>query len=89
MAEGARRLCECDVALADHRHRRPDRRHRDEAGRPRATGPSRTRAAPIVRDRVFAGDRDEVQLAAAYAGLDLLRRIGRGAPRAVTPPLGR
>ena len=29
---------------------------------------------------VFSGDRDEVQLAAAYAGLDLLRRVAAGLP---------
>ena len=34
----------------------------------------------VVRDRVFNGDRDEVQLAAAYAGLDLLRRVAAGLP---------
>jgi hypothetical protein len=34
-----------------------------------------------VRERVFANrDRDEVQLAAAYAGLDLLRRVAAGLP---------
>jgi len=32
----------------------------------------------IVRSRVFPGDRDEVQLAAAYAVLDLVRRVASG-----------
>jgi nicotinamide-nucleotide amidase len=32
----------------------------------------------VVRDATFSGDRDEVQLAAAYAGLDLLRRVAAG-----------
>ena len=34
----------------------------------------------VVREHVFTGDRDEVQLAAAYAGLDLLRRVAAGLP---------
>lgn len=79
MAEGARRLCECDVGLG-------------VAGSFAPT-PTSGGMAPglvfwavahpggtIVRERVFNGDRDEVQLAAAYAGLDLLRRIASGLP---------
>lgn len=81
MAEGARRLCECDVGL----------------GVTGIAGPTGGTAAKpvglvywavahpggtVVRHRVFVGDRDEVQLAAAYAGLDLLRRIAAGLPDA-------
>jgi nicotinamide-nucleotide amidase len=33
-----------------------------------------------VRDRVFAGDREEVRLGAAYAALDLLRRVAGNLP---------
>jgi nicotinamide-nucleotide amidase len=33
-----------------------------------------------VRDRVIPGDREEVQLGAAYAVLDLLRRIAGNLP---------
>lgn len=79
MAEGARRLCECDVALSI-------------TGIAGPTGGTATKpvglvywcvahpGGTIVRDRVFVGTRDEVQLAAAYAGLDLLRRTAAGLP---------
>ena len=79
MAEGARRLCECDVALSI-------------TGIAGPTGGTATKpvglvywsvahpSGTIVRDRVFVGSRDEVQLAAAYAGLDLLRRTAAGLP---------
>ncbi len=79
MAEGSRRLCECDVALAI-------------TGIAGPTGGTTTKpvglvywcvahpGGTVVRDRVFVGNRDEVQLAAAYAGLDLLRRIAAGLP---------
>ncbi len=79
MAEGARRLCECDVALSI-------------TGIAGPTGGTATKpvglvywsvahpGGTIVRDRVFVGNRDEVQLAAAYAGLDLLRRTAAGLP---------
>jgi nicotinamide-nucleotide amidase len=74
MAENARRLCECDVGLG-------------VTGVLAASG-----AAPaglvfwavahpggtVVRDHVWSGDRDEMQLAAAYGGLDLLRRVAAG-----------
>jgi hypothetical protein len=33
-----------------------------------------------VKDRVFPGDRDEVRRAAAYAALDLVRRVSLGLP---------
>jgi nicotinamide-nucleotide amidase len=79
MAEGSRRLCECDVALSI-------------TGIAGPTGGTATKpvglvywcvahpGGTVVRDRVFVGNRDEVQLAAAYAGLDLLRRIAAGLP---------
>ena len=79
MAEGSRRLCECDVALSI-------------TGIAGPTGGTATKpvglvywcvahpGGTIVRDRVFVGNRDEVQLAAAYAGLDLLRRLAAGLP---------
>ena len=74
MAEGARRLCECDVGLGVAGSFAPT------AGVPSGlvfwavAHPGGT----VVRERVFNGDRDEVQLAAAYAGLDLLRRVAAG-----------
>jgi len=37
-------------------------------------------AGTVVRDRVFAGDRDDIQRAASFAVLDLLRRIAAGLP---------
>ena len=79
MAEGARRLCECDVGLAVTGIAGPTG---GTAGQPvglvfwSVAHPGGT----VVRTRIFNGDRDEVQLAAAYAGLDLLRRIAAGLP---------
>ena len=79
MAEGARRLCECDVGLG-------------VTGIAGPTGGTESKPVGVVylavahaggttvRERVFTGDRDEVQLAAAYAGLDLLRRVAAGLP---------
>jgi nicotinamide-nucleotide amidase len=79
MAEGARRLCACDIAVS-------------VTG---VTGPAgATSSKPVglcywavshpggtvIRDRIFPGDRDEIQLAAAYAALDLVRRLAGGAP---------
>lgn len=85
MAEGVRRALDCDVGLA-------------VTG---IAGPSGgTSAKPVgtcfwalaqpggtlVRTRVFPGDRDEVQLQAAYAALDLLRRTAAGLPLDEPPP---
>ncbi len=79
MAEGVRRRCECEVGLA-------------VTGIAGPTGGSTEKpvglcywavAHPhgtVVREKIFTGDRDEVQLAGAYAGLDLLRRICAGLP---------
>lgn len=79
MAEGARRLCECELGLAI-------------TGIAGPTGGTATKpvglvywavahpGGTIVKDRVFPGDRDEVRVAAAYAALDLLRRVAAGLP---------
>jgi nicotinamide-nucleotide amidase len=79
MAEGVRRRCECEIGLA-------------VTGIAGPTGGSAEKpvglcywavAHPhgtIVREKIFQGDRDEVQLAGAYAGLDLLRRVCAGLP---------
>lgn len=79
MAEGARRLCECDVGLAITGIAGPTG---GTAAKPvglvywAVSHPGGT----IVKDRVFPGDRDEVRVAAAYAALDLLRRVVMGLP---------
>jgi nicotinamide-nucleotide amidase len=79
MAEGARRLCDCEVGLAVNGIAGPTG---GTASKPvglvywAVAHPGGT----VVRDRIWSGDRDEVQLAAAYAGLDLLRRIAAGLP---------
>ena len=79
MAEGARRVCECDVAIG-------------VTGIAGPTGGSEEKpvglvywsvahpGGTLVRHRIFPGDRDTVQTAAAYAALDLLRRIAAGLP---------
>jgi len=77
MAEGARRLCQCDIAVA-------------VTGVVSANGSSSTKpvglcfwavshaGGTILRERIFPGDRDEIQLGAAYAALDLVRRVAGG-----------
>ena len=77
MAKGARDLCECEVALA-------------VTGFAGPTGGTATRpvgqcywavAHPggvLVREAIFSGDREEIQRSAAFAGLDLLRRVALG-----------
>ncbi|WP_437966927.1 CinA family nicotinamide mononucleotide deamidase-related protein [Sorangium sp. So ce260] len=79
MAQGVRRLCEVDVAIS-------------VTGIAGPTGGTATKPVGlcywavshpgglVVRDRVFSGDREEVQLGAAYAVLDLLRRIAGNLP---------
>jgi nicotinamide-nucleotide amidase len=79
MAEGARRLCECDIALS-------------VTGIAGPTGGSAAKPVGLVhwavahpggtvmRERVFPGDREEIQLHAAYAALDLLRRVAGNLP---------
>lgn len=79
MAEGVRRLCDCEVGLGI-------------TGIAGPTGGTATKpvglvywavsspAGTIVKDRVFPGDRDEVRRAAAYAALDLVRRVSLGLP---------
>jgi nicotinamide-nucleotide amidase len=79
MAEGARRLCECDIAVAVTGVVGPEVSSPDKpvglcfwaVSHPGGT---------VIRSRTFAGDRDEIQLAAAYAALDLVRRVAGGAP---------
>jgi hypothetical protein len=36
----------------------------------------------LVRERAFSGDRDEIQIAAAYAAMDLVRRVATGGAEA-------
>ena len=40
----------------------------------------------VVRERVFHGDRSEIQVHAAYSALDLARRIASGLPEGALPP---
>lgn len=79
MAEGVRRVCETDIGLS-------------VTGIAGPTGGTTEKpvglvywavahpGGTIVRHKVFQGDREEVQTAAAYAVLDLLRRIALGLP---------
>jgi len=74
MAEGVRRLCEVDAAIS-------------VTGIAGPSGGTDTKpvglcywavshpGGTVVRDRVFGGDREDVRLGAAYAALDLLRRV--------------
>jgi nicotinamide-nucleotide amidase len=91
MAQGVRRLCEVDVGLA-------------VTGIAGPTGGTATKPIGLVhwavahpggvvaRERVFHGDRNEIQLHAAYAALDTLRRVaagladGRDVPVSQRPP---
>jgi len=79
MAEGARRMCECDIGVGITGIAGPTG---GSAAKPvglvywAVSSPHGT----IVRDRVFPGDRDEVRRAAAYAALDLVRRVSLGIP---------
>ncbi|MDI3289793.1 CinA family nicotinamide mononucleotide deamidase-related protein [Polyangium sp. 15x6] len=79
MAEGVRRTCETDVGLSVTGIAGPT------GGTPEkpvglvywaVAHPGGT----VVRSKVFQGEREEVQIAAAYAVLDLLRRIALGLP---------
>ncbi|MRG94599.1 competence/damage-inducible protein A [Polyangium spumosum] len=79
MAEGVRRVCETDVGLS-------------VTGIAGPTGGTAEKpvglvywavahpGGTVVRSKVFQGEREEVQIAAAYAVLDLLRRIALGLP---------
>lgn len=77
MAEGARRLCEVDIALAVTGIAGPTGGTSDKpvglvywaVAHPGGT---------VVRDRIFPGDRREIQVRAAYAAMDLLRRVAMG-----------
>ena len=79
MAEGARRLCECEVGVGITGIAGPTG---GTASKPvglvywAVAHPGGT----VVKDRVFPGDRDEVRRAAAYAALDLVRRVTLGLP---------
>jgi nicotinamide-nucleotide amidase len=85
MAQGVRRVCEVDVGLS-------------VTG---IAGPGGgTSSKPVglvhwavshpggveVKERVFVGDRNEIQLHAAHAALDTLRRIAAGLPTDVVVP---
>ncbi|MDC3956318.1 CinA family nicotinamide mononucleotide deamidase-related protein [Polyangium jinanense] len=79
MAEGVRRVCETDVGVS-------------VTGIAGPTGGTAEKpvglvywavahpGGTVVRSKVFQGEREEVQIAAAYAVLDLLRRIALGLP---------
>lgn len=79
MAEGVRRVCETDVGLSVTGIAGPTG---GTAEKPvglvywAVSHPGGT----VVRTKVFQGEREEVQTAAAYAVLDLLRRIALGLP---------
>ncbi|HTJ85312.1 MAG TPA: competence/damage-inducible protein A [Polyangiaceae bacterium] len=85
MAQGARRLCEVDVGLA-------------VTGIAGPAGGTATKpvglvywavahpGGTVVRERVFPGDRNEIQLHAAYSALDLARRVAAGLPLGAEPP---
>lgn len=77
MAEGTRRICEVDVALAITGIAGPTGGSADKpvglvhwaVAHPGGT---------IVRDRIFGGDRRQIQTLAAYAGLSLVRDVCLG-----------
>lgn len=77
MAEGARRCCDVDVALAVTGIAGPSGGSADKpvglcfwaVNHPGGT---------VVRERVFSGEREDIQTLAAFAVLDLLRRIALG-----------
>ncbi len=79
MAEGVRRVCETDVGLSVTGIAGPTG---GTAEKPvglvywAVSHPGGT----VVRNKVFQGEREEVQIASAYAVLDLLRRIALGLP---------
>jgi len=79
MAAGARRCCECDVALAVTGIAGPSGGSAEKPVGLCFWAVSHA-GGTIVRDRVFSGDRDDIQVLAAYAVLDLLRRIASGLP---------
>ncbi len=84
MAEGARRLCEVDVALSITGIAGPGG---GTAAKPvglihwAVAHPGGT----VLRERVFPGSRNEIQISAAYAALDQLRRVASGLP--LDPPV--
>ncbi|MBL9021783.1 MAG: competence/damage-inducible protein A [Myxococcales bacterium] len=86
MAQGARRLCEVDVGLS-------------VTGIAGPSGGSSAKPVGLVywavahpggtfvQERVFRGDRNEIQIHAAYSALDLLRRVASGLPEGSQPPV--
>jgi nicotinamide-nucleotide amidase len=84
MAEGARRLCEVDVAVSITGIAGPGG---GTAAKPvglvhwAVAHPGGT----VVRERVFPGSRNDIQLHAAFAALDLVRRVALGLP--LDPPV--
>jgi nicotinamide-nucleotide amidase len=85
MAQGARRVCEVDVGLSVTGVAGPGggTTHKPvglvywAVAHPGGT---------IVRERVFHGDRREIQLQAAYSALDLVRRVASGLSDQADPP---
>lgn len=85
MAQGVRRLCEVDVGLS-------------VTGIAGPGGGTSTKPVGLVhwavahpggvevKERVFVGDRNEIQTHAAHAALDTLRRIASGLPTEVAVP---
>ena len=86
MAQGVRRLCEVDVGLSVTGIAGPGG---GSAQKPvglvywAVAHPGGT----IVRERVFFGDRNEIQVHAAHAALDLVRRTAGGLQDATEIPL--
>lgn len=84
MAEGARRLCGVDVGLAITGIAGPG-----GGSSVKPVGLVHWAVAhpggTVLRDRVFPGTRGEIQTHAAYAALDLLRRVAAGLP--LDPPV--
>ncbi len=86
MAQGARRLCEVDVGLsvtgvagpAGGSSQKPVGLVYWAVAHPGGT---------VVHERVFRGDRNEIQVHAAHAALDLLRRVASGLPEGSAPPV--
>jgi nicotinamide-nucleotide amidase len=79
MAQGVRRLCECEIGVAITGIAGPSGGTSEKpvglcywaVAHPGGTS---------VQSRVFAGDRDSVQIWAAFSALDLVRRIASNLP---------
>lgn len=79
MAEGARLLCECDVAVGVTGLAGPSGGS-DEKPVGLVYWAVAHPGGTVVRHSIFSGDRETVQTAASYASLDLLRRLAAGLP---------